>query len=90
MALYSLNGFLNGYNDKLSLNTDPNAIRRQGKAIKIDLFQYNKAKDNIIHQYDDPYDMYDKVKNSFRDRISKVKHKVNDCLTAQDILGKIT
>ena len=43
--ILTLNGFLNGYNDKLSLKTEANSVRRTTKEIRIDSFEYLKAKD---------------------------------------------
>ena len=44
--LLTLNGFLNGYNDKLSLWTVPNSTKFNAKEIKIDSFEYLKAKES--------------------------------------------
>lgn len=88
MSLYCLNGFLNGYNDKLSLNTEPNVSKRRAKSIKIDSFEYGRARANIDGGYQNPYDVYLDIKHKKRAKLRNIRHKVNDCLTSQDIISK--
>ncbi|CAI2361307.1 unnamed protein product [Moneuplotes crassus] len=88
LELYSLNGFLNGYNKKLSLNTDPSRAARNSKSIHLDSIEYQKAKDVAMKSHKEAYQVYEKIKLSKRSKLRKINAKVEDCLTAQDILRK--
>ena len=77
---------MNGYNDKLSLNTDPRSIAKRGKNIHIDFFEYSKAKSRDLGGFYDAYELYDQIKLS-NNKLRNIRAKVKDCLTFKDILG---
>ena len=88
--LLSLNGFLNGYSDKLSNSkftvTNIHLAMPRKQSIKIDQFEYCKARDRIESGYKNPYEFYENFKKEKRIKLRQIKHKVNDFLTKKDVL----